>query len=259
MQEITNATKESASPKGELNGKTGKNGKTVTDGTDGTDRTDRTGGTNGLNRLNGHKLKPPNTQSRQNLSVNHQFRTGGQIKPPMYKINHMIKSPQVRIVYQEGDKQGDTQNECQNGSSVMSLSKALELSLKLGVDLIEIAPKANPPVCKLMDYGKFVYKEQKNHKKEKHTKCKEIGCHVNIAENDLNTKIRHAEEFLLEHHQVTFKVQFRGREAAHKEIGIELLENIKTRLENVGTSDLKPQINGKFAMVRISPKRQNKD
>lgn len=166
-----------------------------------------------------------------------------------HRINHMIKSPEVRVVY-ESDKG-------ENITEVLSLSNALDLSLKKGVDLIEISPKSNPPVCKLMDYGKFLYREQKNHKRDKQTKSKEIGCHVNIAENDLQTKLRHAEDFLANGNQVIFKVQFRGRESAHKEIGVELLQTIQRKLEDSGTSDGTPKINGKLAMLRFSPKKQN--
>jgi translation initiation factor IF-3 len=166
-----------------------------------------------------------------------------------HRINHMIRSPEVRVVY-ESDKG-------ENITEVLSLSNALDLSLKQGVDLVEISPKSNPPVCKLMDYGKFLYREQKNHKRDKQTKSKEIGCHVNIAENDLHTKLRHAEDFLANGNQVIFKVQFRGREAAHKEIGVELLKTIQEKLEVAGTAEGTPKVNGKLAMLRFSPKKQN--
>lgn len=172
---------------------------------------------------------------------------------PSHRINHQIKSPSVRIVY---DPQQITQS--QEPSEILSLQKALELSMKLGVDLVEVSPKANPPVCKLINYGKFVYREQKNHKKEKHTKSKEIGCHINIGAHDLDTKIKHAHEFLTHHHQVVFKVAFRGREAVHKDLGIELLQTISEKLSDIGNPDGNPKINGKLAILRFSPKRQNK-
>jgi translation initiation factor IF-3 len=108
-----------------------------------------------------------------------------------------------------------------------------------------------------MEIGKFLYREQKSHKHEKKTKSKEIGFHVNIAEHDLLTKMRHAAEFLTDHHQVTFKLQFRGRETVHKEIGIELLKRVEVHLKDVGTPDGSPKINGKLALLRFSPKRRN--
>lgn len=177
-------------------------------------------------------------------------RSNGLMKVPLHKINHMIKASEVRVIHEDGEEE--------KHSEVLQLSKALELALQLKVDLIEISPKATPPVCKLMDYGKFIYREHKNQKRGKNTKNKEIGCHVNIAEHDLETKIRHAEEFLSHSHQVVFKVQFRGREAAHKEIGIDLLKRIQSRLEQTGYADGNPMINGKIAMLRFSPKKQIK-
>jgi translation initiation factor IF-3 len=195
--------------------------------------------------------------TRQQKSGSRDIRRGPQ-NNLAHKINHMIKASEVRVVLPETTPLNGEEHNTGSNSEVMPLSKALELSLKYGVDLIEIAPKANPPVCKLMDYGKFLYREQKAHKKDKHTKSKEIGCHVNIAENDLNTKIKHAEEFLHASHQVVFKVQFRGREAVHKEIGIQLLETIQERLTKSGTADGAPKINGKLAMLRFSPKKQSK-
>jgi translation initiation factor IF-3 len=178
------------------------------------------------------------------------YKPRGPLNGQGHRINHMIKAPEVRVVYENSTGE--------NTSEVMSLSKALNLSHEQGVDLIEISPKANPPVCKLMDYGKFTYREQKSHKKDKHTKSKEIGCHVNIAEHDLNTKLRHAEDFLSHGHSVVFKVQFRGRETIHKEIGLDLLKNIQGKLTDFGNPEGAPKLNGKLAMLRFSPKRQNK-
>jgi translation initiation factor IF-3 len=138
-------------------------------------------------------------------------------------------------------------------SVVMSLSQALKEANKRNQDLIEINGKASPPICKIMEYGKFIYREQKSHKKDKSTKCKEIGFHVNIADHDFQTKMRQAKNFLLENHPLIFKIQFRGRECAHQEIGISLFNKVVEFLAEVGKQDSAPKINGKVAILRLSP------
>jgi translation initiation factor IF-3 len=214
---------------------------------------------NNIIGINGQKKDGNIIPNKSTLKLAYKHRDKGQQKLQPHRINHQIKSPQVRLVHPHINEGGDTPTTNTNPaqSEVVSLQKALSLSIELGLDLVEIAPKANPPVCKIMNYGKFLYREQKNHKKEKHAKIKEIGCHVNIAEHDLHTKIRHAEEFLSQGHQVCFKVQFRGRESVHKEMGIALLESIGQTLANsgLGSPDGIAKINGKIATIRFCPKK----
>jgi translation initiation factor IF-3 len=198
---------------------------------------------------------------------------------PKHNLNHQIRSPQVRVVFDnpalnqgqdpqnpqnpQGSETGSNTNlqetkriNKQNTSEVFSLERALKLAQELQADLIEINPKASPPICKIMDYGKFLYREQKSHKKEKTMKAKEIGFHVNIAEHDFETKMRQAKEFLEHGWPITFKLQFRGRECAHKEIGISLFEKVTKSLSTCGRQDGEPKVSGKFAMLRIYPLKQ---
>lgn len=170
-----------------------------------------------------------------------------------HNLNHQIKSPQVRVIFEGTDGHADIGGDHKPTSTVMVLHEALKKAESLKVDLIEINSKASPPICKLMDYGKFLYRSQKSVKKEKKTKSKELGFHINIAAHDFETKMRQAREFLEDNCPVTFKIQFRGRECAHKEIGLSLFSKVSEALEKKGRQDGDPKVNGKFAMLRVCP------
>jgi translation initiation factor IF-3 len=179
---------------------------------------------------------------------------------PKHNLNHQIKSNQVRIIVDhiEGSNPAVNGSKEKGASKVVSLHEALKMAEDMRVDLIEINAKASPPICKLMDYGKFIYKSQKSIKKEKKSKAKEIGFHVNIASHDFETKMRQAKEFLNDNCPITFKIQFRGRECAHKEIGISLFEKVSLALAHQGRQDGTPKVNGKFAMLRVCPLAKNR-
>jgi translation initiation factor IF-3 len=176
----------------------------------------------------------------------------------LHNLNHQIRSPYVRVVFENNPNLNGQENEESKAekSRVLKLSEALKEANSKGLDLIEINPKSSPPICKIMDYGKFIYREQKSHKKDKHKKPKEIGFHVNIATHDFETKMRQAINFLKEGSPVTFKIAFRGRECAHKEIGINLFERVVQHLNANGKQDGQPKISGKLAVLRICPTKQ---
>lgn len=163
--------------------------------------------------------------------------------------NHRIKSPQIRVISPEGRQLG-----------ILDTPKALQLAVQFNLDLVEVAPNATPPVCRIMDFGKYVYEEQKKHAHSKPAagKIKEIEFTVRIENHDFITKIRHAEEFLDHGNKVKLRLKFRGREMAHTEIGFEVMKKALAELLNMGHPDSPPKLNGKQINVMLSPLPANK-
>ena len=141
---------------------------------------------------------------------------------------------------------------------VMSTDKAIKLAKQAGFDLVEISPNAKPPVCKIMDYGKFRYEQQKKaqaaRKKQKVVETKEIKVRPNIAEGDYRTKLRRAHEFLAAGNKVRVSLQFRGREITHEEIGLGVIEKFKQDLEDVGKVEVEPKREGRQIFMVVCPK-----
>ncbi|HWA25671.1 MAG TPA: translation initiation factor IF-3 [Lacunisphaera sp.] len=163
--------------------------------------------------------------------------------------NMRIKSPQVRVISPEGRQLG-----------IMDTQKAIALALQFNLDLVEVAPNAAPPVCRIMDFGKYVYEEQKKHAHSKPAagKIKEIEFTVRIEHHDFETKLRHAEEFLAHGNKVKLRLKFRGREMAHPEIGFAMMKKALGELENMGHPDAEPKLNGKQINVMLTPLPANK-
>src|SRR4051794_29967944 len=138
---------------------------------------------------------------------------------------------------------------------VLKLSDALRRAQGLGLDLVEIAPTANPPVCKIIDFGKFRYDISKHTKDKKPagSKLKEIKFRVNIDEHDYLTKIRHGEEFLDRGNKVRVQLQFRGREMAHQEFGMQLVQRVKGDLAGMSQVEMEPKIAGRNVTMTLSP------
>ncbi len=138
---------------------------------------------------------------------------------------------------------------------VMRLDEALRHARSLGLDLIEISPNAQPPVCRIVDFGKFRYDLAKQEKERKHTagKVKEVKFRVNIDEHDYLTKIRHAEEFLDKGNKVKVHLQFRGREMAHQDLGMQVVRRVKDDLATMGHVDMEPKLVGKAIGMTLSP------
>ncbi len=163
--------------------------------------------------------------------------------------NHRIKVPQVRVISPEGKQLG-----------VLDTAKAVNLALEVGLDLVEVAPNATPPVCRIMDFGKYVYEEQKKHTHSKATasKIKEIEFSARIAENDFFTKLRHAEEFLDHGNKVKLRLKFRGREMAHTDIGFNVMKRAVVELASMGHPDADPKLIGRNIHVMLTPLPANK-
>ena len=137
----------------------------------------------------------------------------------------------------------------------MRLNDALRKAQTLGQDLVEVAPTANPPVCKIVDFGKFRYDISKHSKDKKpaSSKLKEIKFRVNIDEHDYLTKVRHAEEFLDRGNEVRVQLQFRGREMAHQEFGMQLMHKVRDDLAGMSQVEMEPKIAGRNVTMTLSP------
>jgi translation initiation factor IF-3 len=142
----------------------------------------------------------------------------------------------------------------------MNTRDALKLAEERGYDLVEVAPHANPPVCRLMDYGKYKYerqKEEKLHKKQQVSAVvKELRFHPNTGEHDFNFKVRHAREFLLEGHKVKASVLFKGREILHTEFGERILKRFIEMLSDIGRVEQDIRLEGSVMSVLVSPDRK---
>jgi translation initiation factor IF-3 len=164
------------------------------------------------------------------------------------KINHQITSHSVRLIFTDGTQ-----------PYVTTTTEALQLSKDLGVDLIEISPTANPPVCKMMDYNKFLYekkqKDKENQKNNKKIKLKEIRMTYNTGEHDFNFKLNHAINFLNDGDKVKAFIFFAGRELKFKEIGELLLLKFVDGLKEVGKIENMPKLDGNRLWVIIQPKK----
>lgn len=169
-------------------------------------------------------------------------------KEELHNINERIKAPEVRVVG-EGIE-----------SAVYPLSKALKLAEEAGLDLVEISPNAEPPVCKIIDYKKFLYEQKKKQKeiKSKQAKVtvKEIRFGPNTDEHDFNFKLKHAIKFLEEGSKVRAFVFFRGRSIVYKEQGEILLLKFASGLEDYAKVEMMPKLEGKKMFIMVSPKKK---
>ncbi len=163
-----------------------------------------------------------------------------------HRINHMITSPMVRVVGDGGI------------NSIYTIAEARRLAQEMGVDLVEIAPHASPPVCKLIDYNKFLYDKKKKEKEIKARQVKQVTKEIrftpNTDDHDFDFKTRHAENFLKEGAKVKAYVQFRGRMIVFKDRGELLLLRLIDRLKDVGTVENLPKMEGNRMWVVINPK-----
>ena len=165
------------------------------------------------------------------------------------RINGEITAPQVRLVGEEAEQLG-----------IVPVAEALRLAEERNVDLVEIAPTAQPPVCKLMDYGKFRYREQKKaHEaklKQKQIQVKEIKFRPGTDEGDYKIKLGKLIQFLEDGDKAKVTLRFRGREMAHQEFGVRLLERVKADLEPVGIVEQFPRLEGRQMVMVLAPKKK---
>ncbi len=167
------------------------------------------------------------------------------------RVNREIRAPKVRVIDQTGEQVG-----------VMTIKEALQKAEELGIDLVEIVPEANPPVCKIIDYGKYRYdqtKREKESKKASHQiKVKEIKFKPNINEHDLQTKLRHVRDFLAKGNKVKVSCVFRGREMVHTQIGEKLVQKVIDDLEDIATVESPMKLFGRMLTVVLAPSLKKK-
>jgi translation initiation factor IF-3 len=170
-------------------------------------------------------------------------------RQPETRVNERIRVPQVRVIGDDGAQVG-----------VLPVREALAMAQSKGLDLVEVSPTARPPVCRIMDYGKFKYEQnlraRKAKKKQHHTHLKEIKMRPKIDDHDYDFKMRHARTFLGERDKVKFTITFRGREMAHTEIGHELMRKILSELVDVGIVESSPRQEGRSINAVVMPKAQ---
>src|SRR6185312_5609167 len=163
------------------------------------------------------------------------------------RVNEDIRSATVRLIDQDGEMQG-----------VMTAREAISRAYAVGLDLLEISPNAEPPVCKILDFGKFKYEQQKKKneakKKQKVIEIKEIKVRPNIDENDYQVKMRAMKSFIEEGDKVKVTLRFRGREMAHQEIGIRVLERIKNEMDATSKVEQMPRMENRQMVMVLSPR-----
>lgn len=143
---------------------------------------------------------------------------------------------------------------------IVSIEDALAAARRAGLDLVEVAPKARPPVCRIMDYGKYQYEQSKRQrearKKQHHHRVKEVKFHPNIDTHDYQTKVNRMIAFLTKGDKVKVSMYFRGREMAHTELGMELMERVMEDTEEVATVDARPRRSGRLLSMMLSPRKK---
>ena len=161
-------------------------------------------------------------------------------------INEQIRDKEVRLIGSDGEQLG-----------IMSAKEAYFKAKDSGLDLVKISPNANPPVCKIIDYGKYRYemsrKAKEAKKKQRIVETKEIRLSPNIDVNDLNTKANQARKFLTKGDKLKVSLRFRGREMAHKDVGRQMMDQFVEKLEDIAVVDKPPKMEGRSMVMFISP------
>ena len=163
-------------------------------------------------------------------------------------INEQIRDREVRVISESGEQLG-----------IMSAREAMKLAQEAELDLVKIAPKAQPPVCKIIDYGKYKYeltrKEKEAKKKQKTVEIKEVRLSPNIDINDLNTKVNNAKKFIGKGNKVKVTLRFRGREMAHMQASRHILDDFAAELQDIAQVDKAPKVEGRSMTMFLTEKR----
>ncbi|CAH2031527.1 translation initiation factor IF-3 [Trichlorobacter ammonificans] len=162
-------------------------------------------------------------------------------------INHSIRAHEVRVVADDGEQLG-----------ILTLREALEAAEARQLDLVEVSPTAQPPVCRIMDYGKFKYqqskKQQESRKKQVQVQVKEVKIRPKTDDHDLDFKVKHVRRFLEEGNKAKVTLVFRGREITHQDIGRAVIERFASELADVGVVEVQPRVDGRQLFMIIAPK-----
>ena len=163
--------------------------------------------------------------------------------------NEQIRARELRVIGPEGEQLG-----------ILGRNEAIAMAKEHGLDLVEVAATADPPVCRVMDYGKFKYQEQKRAQeakaKQKVTQVKEVKFRPATDENDFQTKIRAVRRFLEGGDKAKITLRYRGREMAHQEFGVELMDRVKTELGDIAQVEQNPKLEGRQMIMVLGPKRK---
>ena len=167
--------------------------------------------------------------------------------PNKQRVNHLIRNPEVRVIGAEGEQLG-----------ILKTSDAIRQSKEQGYDLVEVAPNSEPPVCRIMDYGKFKYEQsKKDHKSRQHqksTQVKEIKLRPRTDSHDLATKVRQIHNFLAEGNKTKVTVMFRGREMANQELGRNAMKKVIEEVKDAGVIESPPRMEGRNLYMIVAPK-----
>ncbi|MCR9219369.1 MAG: translation initiation factor IF-3 [Alphaproteobacteria bacterium] len=163
------------------------------------------------------------------------------------RVNQEIRVPEVRVIDENGEQLG-----------VMSVEEAMQAAVDAGLDLVEVSPTASPPVCKILDYGKFKYEQQKKKneakKKQKTIELKEIKFRPNIDQHDYDVKMRSMHKFIDEGDKVKVTLRFRGRELAHQELGLEVLNRVRDDMAEKAKVEQNPNMEGRQMVMVLAPR-----
>ena len=166
---------------------------------------------------------------------------------PFARTNHRIRASRVRCINADGSMAG-----------IIPTREAVKLAQEQGFDLVEISPQADPPVCRIMDFGKYMYRESRKQRlarKHQHGHTvKEVKFHANVAEHDYLTKVNHAKQFLEKGHKVKLSLTFRGRENAHRELGFAVVDRVLKDCEECCVVDMRPRMMGRSIISMLGPR-----
>lgn len=168
-------------------------------------------------------------------------------RPQLQRVNHQIRISPIRVV-RDGVQLG-----------IMPTSQAMHIAQDEGLDLVEMAPTARPPVCHIMDYGKYRFdqsiRDKESRKKQKAIQDKEIRLSPTVDQHDLETKVNQAKEFIADGKRVQFLLKFKGRTIVHKDLGFEVIAKVISMLENVASVEMPPRMEGRSILCRVCPKK----
>ncbi|HEU4558113.1 MAG TPA: translation initiation factor IF-3 [Longimicrobium sp.] len=173
--------------------------------------------------------------STENVPINEKLR-----------VNRQIRISPVRVINPDGEQAG-----------ILPIEQAMAMAEEQGLDLVEVAPMARPPVCRIMDYGKFKYEEQRQareaRKRQHHVQIKEVKMRPGIEDHDFEFKTRHARRFLEEGNKVKLTMMFRGRQMAHPEFGRQVLDRVSALLQDISKVEQHPQLEGRSMVMVLAP------
>jgi translation initiation factor IF-3 len=189
---------------------------------------------------------------RTGVAARHRSRSIATPPPTEPRINDRIRAREVRLVSAEGEQIG-----------IKPLPEALAIARAADLDLVEVAPQASPPVCRIMDYGKFKYeaaqRAKESRRKTTQISIKEMKYRVKIGKGDFDTKTKKVEHFLSEGHKVKITIMFRGREVAHPELGMKILENVAEQVQDLAKVEAAPKLDGRNMIMVLAPDKRAQD